>query len=179
MKSCFFILCFWVSMFTSCSDNYLSLSNKDITERDQNGKLIGNVDATDWGISNNVPNNIKKMFANTNFLPLDTVNLRSGCSISKDIRIEVFPNPARYSEEIRLNILNSKGLFKEFYMNISHLNDNTQTALIFPKGGFRKEGDNQYTNLGFFQGTPNSRVYYVLVDTNNCYYWGQGDIIFK
>ena len=164
MKIRLFLAFIMSLLFFACSkDNNEVITISGITERNNNGELIGNFDGTDWLNDNNIPEIVNSLF---NFE--DTANYETA-EIST-VEIVEYPNPVENIFNLHFNLSNETVIkfvivdesLKVYYKYASKLNAGNNLLAIQTE---------QLPRNKYF------RIYYAFYDNSRTiYYKGHGDI---
>jgi hypothetical protein len=171
------ILLILFTVFIAACNKY-DFSIKDITETDENGNLMGNIDGTDWKLLSidSYTNSDKEIFnrimnAPENELFFKGRNISQMCTKQFTFAMRAFPNPIMEGKVLKFKI-------------------DTDIEIAYWVGATFDRKKNHYSTTGGLNFMSEEYVdqaadkkdftlYYIVVDKDSCAYFGKGDVIIK
>lgn len=171
MRKLLILLFFFISL-TSCKKEY-HFSKNDITQRDSNGNITGNINPEDWhlkplsdadvftqSVFNKIPQNLND----------NLINYTMNCQDTFQFDMKAYPNPMGRSINLKFN-LQTNLIYKKGFIIIVDRKGNYLSAASFTSPFvFRDELINKLVNRDFI-------YYYILITEDNCGYYGKGNVI--
>lgn len=165
--------------FFSCAKEKFDIST--ITETDNGGNYIGNIDEDDWNLYsyNNLTENDKNLILNEfseNYnqhdLTIPYEYLKLDCSNNSFFDLRAYPNPVKRNDTIKF-LYNSDF---EFLYGLYFTKSKKSNKIIYRAAG----GNNGSTFLSDYMcGEVNNEdhtFYYVFVTQDSCVFAGKGDV---
>lgn len=174
MNTKFLILITLNFLFLGCKE--AKFSRYDITETDNAGKLIGNVDERDWTLQSlsKFSESEKKVFSyffnSKHFSWLEGKSIKIDCNSSEPLlSLVAYPNPAKRNGIVYFKLHTNMEYVSVFYATTGKKGDVYLSGggVIFPEWLYNHQSaDNNDFSL-----------YYVIIDKDSCAHFGKGDII--
>lgn len=161
-------------LLIGCKD--AKFDRSDITETDNSGNLIGNVDSKDWTLQplskfSKTEKDVFEYFFNTNhFSWLEGKNIKTDCNLSQPlVNLVAFPNPSKKNSKTYFKLQTNIDYITVLYATTGKKGDvySSGAGVIFPEWLYNQQSaDNNDFSL-----------YYILIDKDSCAHFGKGDII--
>lgn len=165
------VILFFLASLSACKKEY-HFKKDDITERDSNGNLTGNINPEDWQLKPlSEADEFTQMIFNQ--IPIhfedNLINYNMNCLDTFQFDLKAYPNPMNSSHELKFSLNTNLEFVKGFtiavdkkgkYIFVGGMNN------IFPDDVLV----NPLINRDFI-------YYYILITADGCGFYGKGNVI--